>query len=206
MSSRNLFRNTMKVSFVVLYFSAASKIFWSTSLAIQMLAYYTLGATPMAVPINWRKCSMLNSNAVFFTECNNLQHPLIGTESSQILMIYNSFSFKTWVILYLTETLINSQYRSQQSHVKIKNISNLTWFYHLTGSSLWRVLSSLQIKVSVRYKIAHVWEEDESLSNYLIPWKTLYIYYTFNTYICVETFLKSSILYYYSSVSPWGWV
>ena len=35
-------------------------------------------------------------------------------------MIYDSFSSQTWAILYLTETLILSQYRAQQSHPPVR--------------------------------------------------------------------------------------
>ena len=40
-----------------------------------------------------------NSNTLFSTDCVILQHPVIGSESSQILMINNSFSSQTWTIL-----------------------------------------------------------------------------------------------------------
>ena len=41
-----------------------------------------------------------------------LLQPLIGTEYSQILIIYDSFSSQTWAILYQRETLIKSQHQT----------------------------------------------------------------------------------------------
>ena len=51
-------------------------------------------------------------------------------------MIYDSFSSQTWAILYLTETLIKSQYWAPQSHPPVKcqnqDYFQITWFYHNT--------------------------------------------------------------------------
>ena len=41
------------------------------------------------------------------------QEPLLGTSIPQILMTNDSFSSQTWAILYLNETLIKSQNRTQ---------------------------------------------------------------------------------------------
>ena len=69
-----------------------------------------------------------------FTEI--FQEPLIGTSNAQLLMTNDSFSSQPWAILYLNETLIKSQYRTQPNdspvNVKIKNISNFTRIYHNT--------------------------------------------------------------------------
>ena len=53
-----------------------------------------------------------------FTEI--FQEPLEGTSISQLLMTNDSFSSQTWAILYLNETLIKSQYRTQPNDSPVR--------------------------------------------------------------------------------------
>ena len=48
------------------------------------------------------------------------QEPLIGTSNAQLLMTNDSFSSQTWAILYLNETLIKSQNRTQPNDSPVR--------------------------------------------------------------------------------------
>ena len=71
-----------------------------------------------------------NNVCVDYTGCPEVtkifQEPLIGTSNAQLLMTNDSFSSLTWAILYLNETLIKSQNRTQpnDSPVRCQNQEN----------------------------------------------------------------------------------
>ena len=45
---------------------------------------------------------------------------VIGSSTLQLLMTNDSFSSQTWAILYLNETLIKSQYRTQPNDSPVR--------------------------------------------------------------------------------------
>ena len=59
-----------------------------------------------------------NTGCFIFTEI--FQEPLIGTSNAHLLMTNASFSSQTWAILYLNETLIKSQYRTQSNDTPVR--------------------------------------------------------------------------------------
>ena len=48
------------------------------------------------------------------------QEPFTGTSNAQLLMTNDSFSSQTWAILYLNETLIKSQNRTQPNDSPVR--------------------------------------------------------------------------------------
>ena len=61
------------------------------------VSYFQFEVSPaITFAANRKKCRV--NHTAFSTDCVILQHPVIGSESSQILMINNSFSSQTWAI------------------------------------------------------------------------------------------------------------
>ena len=61
---------------------------------------------------------MENTGCLVFTDI--FQELLIGTSNAQLLMTNDSFSSQTWAILYLNETLIKSQNRTQPNDSPVR--------------------------------------------------------------------------------------